>query len=166
MAESEFALHADTSPPQENSFQSSPAGTQFDFWLGEWDLTWSDGGRGTNSISAILDGNVILESFDASPTDTFKGLSFSVYNSTLDRWQQTWVDNRGMYLDFTGAYRDSKMILERTTTSGEKTIMQRMVFYNIQHTSLDWSWEQSTDQGITWQPMWQIHYQRKPATHA
>lgn len=165
MADSEITLHADASPPQENISQSSSAGSQFDFWLGEWDLTWSDGGRGTNSISAILDGKVILESFDARPTETFQGLSFSVYNSTLDRWQQTWVDNQGTYLDFAGAYRDGKMILERTTASGGKTIMQHMVFYNIQHASLDWSWEQSADQGITWQPIWQIHYQRKPATH-
>src|SRR5690349_16260815 len=100
-------------PPQGAAIpEPSSINSQSDFWLGEWVLTWQDGGQGTNRISAILDGKVIFESFDASPSDTFKGLSFSVYNPALDRWQQTWVDNRSMYLDFVGAFRDGKMILE------------------------------------------------------
>ena len=164
MAVGEVAPIPNGSHQEETISQSSSTNSQFDFWLGEWDLTWQDGGQGTNSISAILDGKVIFEAFDANPSDSFKGLSFSVYNPTLNMWQQTWVDNRGMYLDFVGAFRDGKMILERTASTGENTIMQRMIFYNIAASSLDWSWEQSNDLGSTWQTLWQIHYQRKPAT--
>jgi hypothetical protein len=161
MTEGEYALNADTTLPEASATHHSSASRQFNFWLGEWDLTWQDGGRGTNSIRAILDGNVIFESFDASPTDTFKGMSFSVFNLALGKWQQTWVDNRGNYLDFVGTYLDGKMTLERVVTLAEKTIKQRMVFYNITDTSLDWIWERSEGQGAAWEPLWQIHYQRR-----
>lgn len=138
-----------------------PEATQFNFWLGEWDLTWSNGGHGTNSIRAILDGKVILETFNADPTDAFQGMSFSVYNPLLSKWQQTWVDNQGTYLDLVGDYQEGKMILERTASVGEKSILQRMIFFNITDTHLDWSWQRSQDHGTTWESLWQIHYQRK-----
>lgn len=38
-------------------------GTELDFWLGEWDVTW-EGGHGTNRLSRILRDRVILEEFD------------------------------------------------------------------------------------------------------
>ena len=50
---------------------------QFDFWLGEWDLTWGEDGRGTNRITLILDEQVIQEEFDGTPAISLKGLSVS-----------------------------------------------------------------------------------------
>src|SRR2546421_4953458 len=160
MTQHEDAFDTDTLP-QDRSSHSAPEATQFDFWIGEWDLTWKNGGRGTNSIRAILDSKVILETFNAHPTDTFQGMSFSVYNLSMRKWQQTWVDNQGNYLDFVGAYQDGKMILERTATVGEQSILQRMIFFNITATDLDWSWERSQDHGTTWEILWQIHYRRR-----
>ena len=134
---------------------------QFDFWLGEWDLTWGDDGRGTNVITAVLDQRVIQEQFDGRPATPLQGLSVSTYNMQLGKWQQTWVDNSGSYLDFVGEFAAGKMILSREATLAGETILQRMVWYNIAEQSLDWNWERSTDGGETWQIMWHIHYQRK-----
>ncbi len=134
---------------------------QFDFWLGEWDLTWSEDGRGTNRITAVLDNRVIQEEFDGTPSTPLRGLSVSTYNTQLGKWQQTWVDNTGSYLDFVGEFVDGKMILSRETTLEGKPILQRMVWYNIAEQTLDWNWERSGDGGETWQVVWQIHYQRK-----
>ena len=134
---------------------------QFDFWLGEWDLTWGDGGRGTNVITAVLDQRVIQEQFDGRPATPLQGLSVSTYNMQLGKWQQTWVDNSGSYLDFVGEFAAGKMILSREATLAGEPILQRMVWYNIAEQSLDWNWERSTDGGETWQIMWHIHYQRK-----
>ncbi|HLJ36688.1 MAG TPA: hypothetical protein VKU38_23730 [Ktedonobacteraceae bacterium] len=161
MATHEHTTDATTLPQEDRSSHTVPEATQFDFWLGEWDLTWSNGGHGTNSIQAILDGKVILETFNADPADAFQGMSFSVYNPLLGKWQQTWVDNQGTYLDLVGGYQEGKMILERTDNGGEKSILQRMIFSNITDTHLDWSWERSQDYGTTWESLWQIHYQRK-----
>ena len=46
---------------------SAPEARQFDFWLGEWDLTWGKDGRGKNVITSIYDGCVIQERFDGRP---------------------------------------------------------------------------------------------------
>jgi hypothetical protein len=69
---------------------------QFDFWIGDWDAHWGDGARGTNIIRAVLDDAVILENFDGRPGTPLLGMSVSVYNAALGKWQQTWVDNQGV----------------------------------------------------------------------
>jgi hypothetical protein len=122
---------------------------QFDFWLGDWDLTWGEDGRGTNRITSILDGCVIQEEFDGTPSISLKGMSISTYNSAFGKWQQTWVDNSGGYLDFVGGFADGKMTLSREATIDGKPVRQRMVFYNIQPDELDWNWERSDDGGQT-----------------
>ncbi|MGH7450787.1 MAG: hypothetical protein ACRENG_05545 [bacterium] len=150
---------------------SVPAKHQFDFWLGEWDLTWpgeqsglpaGQMGRGTNSITAILDSAVIQESFVDLAPNSLRGISVSVYNQRLGKWQQTWVDNQSSYLDFVGEFKDGKMIFSRKAmTKDGKEIIQRMVWHNIAKKQLDWNWEASEDGGKTWKVNWQIHYARK-----
>lgn len=140
---------------------SSPEAAQFDFWVGEWELTWGEDGAGTNSIEKILDGCVILENFDGTPTIALKGISVSSYNQRLKKRQQTWVDNQGGYLDFVGEFADGKMILSREFVKDGERIRQRMVWDNITADTLDWNWEKSVDGGETWEVLWKIHYERK-----
>ena len=141
---------------------SSPEAKQFDFWVGEWDLTWTDNNgnsqRGTNSITKILNRCIIEENFTGG---SFVGKSLSVYNPNKKVWQQTWVDNSGGYLEFSGGMDGDKMILSREFTNKDnKKVKQRMVFYNISENEMDWNWEKSTDDGNTWQLSWKIHYIR------
>ena len=136
---------------------------QFDFGLGDWNLTWGENGRGRNVISKILDGKVIQEQFTSLPDDDSTpliGLSLSVFNGQTDQWQQTWVDNQGSYLDFKGGMVGDKMILSRMTVIEGKPVQQRMVWDNIQTDALDWSWERSDDGGQTWNVQWAIQYRR------
>lgn len=153
------------------SLRSVSEARQFDFWLGEWELTWpgeqsglpaGQVGHGTNTITAILDSAVIQENFADGVPNSLRGISVSVYNQKLGKWQQTWVDNQGSYLDFVGELKDGAMILSRkATTKDGKEIMQRMVWHNISRDQLDWNWEASQDGGKTWKTNWQIHYTRK-----
>jgi hypothetical protein len=155
----------------EDEVVPASAKRQFDFWLGEWDLTWPGEqsglpagqiGHGTNSIKAILDSAVVQENFVDLAPSSLRGMSVSVYNQRLGKWQQTWVDNQGSYLDFVGEFKDDKMIFSRqATTKAGKEIMQRMVWHNIAKDQLDWNWEASEDGGKTWKVNWQIHYTRK-----
>lgn len=140
---------------------SSPEFSQFDFWVGEWNLTWGDSGKGTNTIEKIMDNCVIQENFDGTPSIPLRGKSVSTYNTQLGKWQQTWVDNSGGYLDFVGELKDGKMILSRSLQKDDKKIKQRMVWYNISDNELDWNWERSDNDGTTWKVLWKIHYQRK-----
>ena len=140
----------------------------FDFWIGEWDLTWDDGdgaiGKGTNRIERIMGGQVIQENFEGVEGNLagYKGMSVSVFNRRTNNWNQTWVDNQGGYLDFSHAIEGDKYMFVRefTTAQGQKG-KQRMVFYDITKDSFEWDWEASLDGGKTWNLQWQIHYKRK-----
>lgn len=142
-----------------------PEASQLDFWLGEWNAEWTnaDGtkGSGTNRITKVLGSCAVQENFSTSD-NSFIGLSLSVYNPILKKWQQTWVDNNGAYMDFTGEYADGKMTLGREAVlkDGSKALT-RMVFHNITRESFDWNWESSKDNGATWKLMWQVKYTRK-----
>lgn len=143
----------------------------FDFWLGTWDLRWeqADGttGQGTNRIERVLDGKVIQENFEAhsGALAGFEGRSHSVYQPRTGTWQQTWVDNRGGYLDFTGELDGETRIFKRQGTNPQgETILQRMRFYDIEPDALTWDWEVSEDGGETWQLRWRIFYARQDAS--
>ena len=153
-------LEADTS-----NCEASEA-RQLDFWVGEWKLTWEKGrlfeaGEGTNVVRPVLGGCAILETF-RYPEGAYYGSSVSTYNPNAGHWQQTWVDNYGGYLDFTGGPQaDGSTILSREFEHEGQTIAQRMVFHNITEDSLDWNWERSMDGGRTWETLWAIHYDRQ-----
>jgi hypothetical protein len=148
---------------------ASPESRQLDFWVGEWDLTWpgpagKPGGTGTNRVEKTLGGCVIEEHFTADGPDALIGHSVSVYSAREKVWKQTWVDNHGAYLDFTGGFKEGGMILSRHATGPDgKPRLGRMVYFNIKPDSFDWRFETSTDDGKTWTVGWPIHYQRKGA---
>ena len=153
------------SQENKNSNCSAPEAKQFNFWVGRWKAEWQnkDGSKsnGSNNIKKILGGCVVEENFNGNPGTTLIGRSVSVYNANRKLWQQTWVDNQAGYLDFTGNFNDGKMILSREAiTKDDKSIQQRMVYYNIEKNKFDWDWEISKDNGKTWELKWRIHYSR------
>jgi len=134
---------------------------QFDFWLGWWDCTWGEDGKGSNRVERILDGKVIQENFDGGDSLDLQGISHSVWDQERQLWCQTWVDNNGSYLDFTGSFHDGQMVLSRDAIVHGEACIQRMVWYNITEDAFDWNWERSDDGGNTWNVNWQIKYKRK-----
>lgn len=139
-----------------------PAARQFDFWIGEWKLAWGEKGHGTNTVRRILNDCVIEERFVGQmPDGPYRGRSVSAYDPERGVWLQTWVDDRGSYLDFSGGLEDGRMVLQRETVKDGGPVLQRMVWYNISDHELDWNWEQSEDGGATWTTRWHIHYTRQ-----
>jgi len=139
----------------------APEVKQFDFWVGDWIATWGDTLHGTNHIERIMEGCTVQENFN-DPRLHYSGKSWTVYNANNKLWQQTWVDSQGAYIALTGGQVGDSIVLtttERITPKGK--LISRMVFYHITPTSFDWSWEASTDSGLTWKPSWQIHYTRR-----
>jgi hypothetical protein len=147
--------------PQAPSPCAAAERRQLDFWVGEWDLTWPDGGKGTNVIRRDMDGCVITERFESA---TLKGMSVSTYDPATKRWLQTWVDSNGSYMTFAGGLEGGRMALSRDATIAGKPVIQRMIWSNVSADSLDWSWERSDDGGKTWKVVWPIRYTRRPGT--
>lgn len=146
---------------------AAPEQKQFDFWVGSWDATWpgaksGEVGHGSNHITRVLDGCVVEENFSGGESAPLRGKSVSIFVTQSGKWKQTWVDNQGAYLDFTGEWKDGQMILSREAVGpGGTKSLQRMVYKNISANDFDWSWEASSDSGKTWTVQWPIHYKRK-----
>lgn len=153
-AESAAAPAATAAPPP---CAENPAYSQLDFWVGEWDLSWS-GGAGRNTITKGLDGCAVIENFGPSP-DGLVGVSYSTYATKLGIWRQTWVDNQGSYFALTGGPKDGKFVLVNTRID-ERMPHFRMVFEDITADSLTWRWQRSTD-GEAWEDQWVIKYTRR-----
>ena len=144
---------------------SAPEAAMLDFWVGQWDLEWTNAEgkteKGTNTIAKILGSCVYEENFTTSD-GTFQGKSVSVFDSRNLIWKQTWVDNTGSYMDFTGGkYGDSVFFSRKVIDKKGTEHIQRMVFYDISANSLLWSWESSSDEGKSWNLLWKISYKRK-----
>jgi hypothetical protein len=142
-----------------------PESHQLDFWLGEWQLSYVEDGKPAtshNRITRILDGCVVLEEFEGPPGTALVGRSLSTFDRVTRRWKQTWVDNTGTYLDFTGGLQDGRMVFAREAQRDGKRFAQRMVFEDVKRDSLRWLWQRSDDGGSTWKTLWEIGYRRKP----
>lgn len=141
---------------------SAPESSQFDFWLGNWNLTYNDTVHASNEITKELEGCVIYEHFK-DPSGGLNGYSWSVYNVTTKQWQQTWVDDQGGYIVLKGTMQNGVMTLMTDPFVNKKgvKVQNRMIYYNIADKSFDWNWESTQDDGKNWSVNWKIHYERK-----
>jgi tetratricopeptide (TPR) repeat protein len=76
---------------------------QFDFWLGEWAVSTTQGDvpAGTSKIELILEDCVVLENWK-SLNNPYSGKSYNIYDQALKRWEQYWVDSAGGNIFFHG----------------------------------------------------------------
>lgn len=135
-------------------------GTELDFWLGAWAVSW-DGGGGTNRLGRILGGRVIHEWFEGGDAEsTLHGESWSVFSPGQGSWRQTWVDDQGSYLDLVGERADGWFCFARAAPELGPSARQRMVFRDVAAEAFRWTWELSRDGGAAWEVRWEITYRR------
>ena len=142
------------------------ATSDFDFWLGHWRGTWTQGATDGEAISVVTKefaGNVIVENFTANAPTVFRGMSVSVFDPREGCWKQTWVDDIGAYLDFRGGRAGDEMHLSRELVEDGEEWLQRMIFRNIERGRFDWLW-QRTRSNDTWETLWEISYERLPGS--
>jgi len=133
---------------------------QFDFWIGEWEVTSDEQLAGHNRIEPILDGCALQENWQGSSGSA--GSSFNFYNPQKSKWQQFWVWRNGTTLELEGEYADGRMILEGDSLTQEgKTIRNRITWYDNDDGTVRQHWETSSDSGETWSTAFDGHYRRK-----
>ncbi|MBC8008432.1 MAG: DUF1579 family protein [Prolixibacteraceae bacterium] len=89
---------------------ATPQHRQFDFWIGEWDVTQNGKSAGRNSIRPILNGCALSEQW--SGTGGFTGSSLNFYDEETKRWHQTWIDSQGQSLMLEGSFSGGAMVLQ------------------------------------------------------
>src|ERR1051326_7600902 len=81
---------------------TAPEHRQFDFWVGEWEVTDSGGTTaiGANSVTREESGCLIHEHWRGGKGGT--GQSFNFYDRQGRHWEQVWVASAGTVLHLTG----------------------------------------------------------------
>lgn len=138
---------------------SSPEFRQFDFWVGDWDVTVGGKPAGTNSIQVILSDCVLLENWTGAKGGN--GKSFNLFNAARGKWQQTWVDNSGNVLELFGGFKNGVMQLTGETVSNGQKALQRITWHPLEKDKVRQHWEQSQDDGKTWSTAFDGLYTRK-----
>lgn len=79
---------------------------QFDFWLGEWDVTAGpeQALAGRNVITSEENGCLVLERWTSATGST--GQSYNYYNPATEKWRQVWV-SQGAMIDYEGGLTET-----------------------------------------------------------
>jgi hypothetical protein len=133
---------------------------QFDFWIGEWDVTAGERSAGRNRITSILGWCALLEEYTAT-SGGYEGKSFNIYDRTAGEWHQSWVDNQGLLLQLRGGLEDGRMVLsgERKGQDGQPVI-DRITWSPSGDRTVQQTWEVSRDGGETWNAVFDGTYAR------
>lgn len=112
-------------------------------------------------ITKIHNGCVILESW-AAPGQT--GQSFNIYDRSMKKWHQTWVDSTGGLHEYWGSLQDGNMVHEGDIPAppGQSGRMHtRLTFFNAGPNAVRQLSERSNDGGKTWQVNFDLLYTRR-----
>jgi len=137
---------------------------QFDFWLGEWSVTTTQGAvpAGDSRIELILEDCVVQENWK-SQNSPYSGKSYNIYNQALKRWEQYWVDNTGGNIFFYGGLKDGVLDYwtdEIPQPSGP-ALKRHLQFIPMGPDRVRQFSRGSTDGGKTWNVEYDFTYTRK-----
>jgi tetratricopeptide (TPR) repeat protein len=142
----------------------TPENRQFDFWLGEWNVSTTQGAvpSGNSKIELILEDCVVQENWK-SLNSPYAGRSYNIYNASLKRWEQYWVDNVGGNIFFYGGLKDGVMDYwtdDLPQPDGTK-LKRHLQFFKLGSDSVRQFSQGSSDGGKSWQVEYDFTYIRK-----
>ncbi len=138
---------------------------QLDFWLGEWDVSTTQGGvpAGTSKIELILEDCVVQENWK-SLNSPYSGKSYNIYDAALKRWEQYWVDNVGGNIFFHGELSKDGVMeywTDDIPQSGGPALRRYLQFIPIGPDKVRQFSRGSTDGGKNWNVEYDFTYVRK-----
>lgn len=137
---------------------------QFDFWVGEWSVTTTQGfvPAGDSKIELILEDCVVLENWK-SQNSPYSGKSYNTYNQALKRWEQYWVDNVGGNIFFYGGLKDGVMdyFTDEIPQASGLALKRHLQFIPMGADKVRQFSRGSTDGGKTWNVEYDFTYTRK-----
>jgi len=140
---------AQDAPPAPCQADQAPY-TDFDFWLGAWDVFVPNGDlAGTNRVEKIERGCLLLENWTGSAGGTGKSINF--FDPARARWRQVWVSADGVVIEIEGGLRGASMVLDGTLTNAEgETRPFKGTWTPNEDGSVRQHFEISEDRGGTW----------------
>ena len=140
-----------------------PEYQQFKFWVGEWRVTTTTGGKfaGDSKIEIFDAGCVIFETWKGGSGGS--GHSLNVYDQADGKWHQTWIDATGDQVHYIGTWMNGKMELraDDIATPHKHKVILAMTFEPRADGTVRQSGTQSTDGGKTFAPAFDLIYTKK-----
>jgi len=140
-----------------------PESSQFDFWIGAWDVTDPSGKHvGENRIEKVEDGRGLLETWRG--TGGSAGNSLNAYNAPKQRWQQYWV-GAGVVLELEGGLdpQGNMVMSDRGTRAPSQKRINRITWTPNPDGTVRQHWEITVDDGASWKTAFDGLYRRKPS---
>ena len=148
--------------PPPNPCAGNPDRHRFDFWMGEWQVTTSEGRVvGSSSIQSMAGGCGLLENWTASNGAT--GKSLNAFNPVTKQWQQYWVGQGGAVTEYRESeWRDGSLsFVARATGAAQGQSIQRLTFTPVNDSTVRQHGELSNDGGSTWTTTYDFYYHRR-----
>ena len=140
-------------PPQQPAANpcAAPEFSQFDFWVGNWDVYGPQGKQVANSLIEKVYGCGIRENW--KPFGRPGGGSLNIYVPETKQWEQFWIDSGGSRAHFKGGMQGKAMVL-----TGEWGKLTRMTYTPNADGSVRQLVEQSDDKGKSWATAYDFTY--------
>lgn len=133
----------------------------FDFWLGEWQVHTADGRlAGTNRITSREGECVLVEEWSGAKGTS--GMSMNFYDPVAEHWRQVWHSASGVLIDIAGGWDGEAMVLSGTIeyVAARQRQPFRGTWTPLEDGRVRQYFEQSSDDGATWQPWFEGFYSR------
>jgi hypothetical protein len=143
---------------------------QFDFWLGEWDVAPTGVQNGMiiaeSTISLHDQGCVVMEYW--RPFAGAHGHSLNIYDTTDQKWHQSWMDATGRRTEYAGVLVDGVMYLDNLSggvpANAPAGARARMNYQQL-NTDTVRQWGETLDPATnTWSVTWDLTYRRRAGT--
>jgi hypothetical protein len=145
---------------------TSTESRQFDFWLGEWDV--SPTGQSVilaeSTISLHAQGCVILENW--RPFQGAQGLSINSFDVTDQLWHQEYVDASGARSPYSGRFAAGVMRLDDLRPAPPNApagLRRRMNFQALDPNTVR-QWGEASADAREWKVTWDLTYRRRAGT--
>ncbi len=136
--------------------------SQFNFWVGKWDVITPAGQHAGNSeIDLMNNGCTIVENWYGA--NGSQGKSFNYFDTTDNKWHQFWINQSAQKTTFEGKLVDGNMVYYSYDHANDnsKPYLQRLTFYNLGPDKVRQFDEISSDSGKTWSVGYDLTYTRK-----
>ena len=140
---------------------SSVQHRQFDFWVGEWNVTDTRGQRiATSRVERSLNGCAIAESWEG--VNGTRGQSINAWDPGTNKWHQTWLDNGGTVLMIAGGMINGEMVMEgeRQLADGTQTL-ERITWTPNKDGTVRQVWISSPNRGMRWTAVFEAIYRKR-----
>ncbi|HEV7839602.1 MAG TPA: hypothetical protein VGO75_16145 [Gemmatimonadaceae bacterium] len=133
---------------------------RFDFWIGEWSVTTSDGKpQGSSVIQSVSGGCALLENWTSARGGN--GKSLNAYNPQIRQWQQYWIGQDGLVTEYRTSQFDGRSITFFERRDAKPDSVGRLTFTPVDNATVRQHAEASSDGGKSWTTTYDLYYHRK-----